>query len=242
MTLRAVCPSFPANSEIDSCEIVPVFVRKLAKRYPSLSVSRSNGSHFVLSHLRHAVRFPARLPTLFAFVSHIEIMIRRGQMIWPHASRVVALVADEQPIWNCTISKFVRHPVRSVALSIEADLAIALGIDIAIPQPAFFSLLDQSPKLLPEMFALVLSMAIRRTIESVASRNYVRPRIKSRFAPDTNPVRFSGILSGIFLFSHAVHSFVVNELVRLVRVFSAPVRAVCILPLFTHTQEAPCCN
>ena len=116
-------------------------------------VIAANGDHIGFSQFRIMVllALASGWNHATAFLSHVsQIVLLRAdeQMVWSHAERRVAVMANAHTWWNGTVSQFPSHSVRQNSVTFAAVGSDASPVaDASSPQPAGFRFVDLAPKL-----------------------------------------------------------------------------------------------
>ena len=90
----------------------------------------------------NALPWPSPLSALREHVSGVRLRRAHEQVIDANAPRVVAAVADEQPFIDSAVRQLVGRPRRVNGSSVEPELAVAVSVHSASPQPAVTALVD----------------------------------------------------------------------------------------------------
>lgn len=88
-------------------------------------------------------------------ILRIFFMCAQKQVFWVYARRIIALVANAKPFWNCPVVDFIRMPVRQRLPSGSHifELAIPKLALMSYPEPTTISFFDKIKK----PFFLILS-------------------------------------------------------------------------------------
>lgn len=88
-----------------------VISRKSSKR----ALVGADFSNRLFSKQSHPVFFSAQCHGIVATLTHhvrsIVCMRTKKKVCWVHANSVVAMMTNQQPLWNWTVTKFKGHPV-----------------------------------------------------------------------------------------------------------------------------------
>ena len=100
---------------------------------------RTNLTHGISGKLGHAVGFAVMGNiSMSTFLNHIACIVSgstKPQMIWIHATGIVAGMANEQIIADGTFVDFIRNTMGAKQDAIASELSIAAIVDITLPLP-----------------------------------------------------------------------------------------------------------
>jgi hypothetical protein len=138
-----VLPGFPVDDVLDRGLIDVVRACDPPLRLPRL-VARTYDGDIRFPQLRQVLPLPVDAgdptPTLGPHIGEVVPLVAEEQVVWAYAPRVVASVADDEPVDDPAVLKHVRETVREYVLWLEflayEEAAVAVAIRRASPLPA----------------------------------------------------------------------------------------------------------
>lgn len=141
----------PIMSQYNTCRMASrcaVFLRECSVGILSCCVFLTHFSYYLLGEFHLTMRFTLRsiAALLLCFVNHVVFWRAKKQVIGSDTGGVIAVMADEQPIWDFPMEDNPQNASCKAVSALRLKHPISVSAFCACPQPAITGFVHFGPK------------------------------------------------------------------------------------------------